>query len=111
MSEKDFIVQKAEITNRIEEINAQLGMMDASATTSLSDEDFVKMASHLLISSYLQDREYIYYKRLASEVSPDILQEYLTAIIDSILVLDGRITSITFRNGLTHTFKYDSSKK
>ena len=111
MSEKDFIVQKAEITNRIEEINAQLGMMDASATTSLSDEDFVKMASHLLISSYLQDIEYIYYKRLASEVSPDILQEYLTAIIDSILVLDGRITSITFRNGLTHTFKYDSSKK
>ena len=106
MPEKDFIIKKEEITSRIDEINKQLGMVADSGSITLSDEDFVKQASHLLISSYLQNKEYIYFEKLVSDVSPEVLQEYLTTIIDSIIALDGRVASITFKNGLTHKFEY-----
>lgn len=106
MPEKDFIIKKEEITSRIDEINKQLGMVADSGSITLSDEDFVKQASHLLISSYLQNKEYIYFEKLVSDVSPEVLQEYLATIIDSIIALDGRVASITFKNGLTHKFEY-----
>ena len=106
MSEKDFILHKEQITSRISEINRQLGMASDSSYSFLSDEDFIKQASHLLISSYLQSKEYIYFEKLVSDVSPDILQEYFITIIDSIVVTDGRVSSITFKNGLTHRFEY-----
>ena len=106
MAEKDFIIQKSAITSRIDEINKQLGMVAESGSSTLSDEDFVKQASHLLISSYLQDKEYIYFEKLIGDVSPEVLQEYLATIIDSIIALDGRVASITFKNGLTHKFEY-----
>lgn len=105
-SEKDFIVKKQEITSRLDEINKQLGMVTESGSSTLSDEDFIKQASHLLISSYLQNREYIYFENLVLDVSPEVLQEYLATIIDSVITLDGRVTSITFKNGLTHKFEY-----
>lgn len=104
LSEKDFIVRKTEITSRMEEINQRLGMIARDAESSLSDEEFIRQASHLLISSRLQNKEYIYYKNLAQSTAPDVLQAYMQSIIDSIWVTDGRVSSIVFKNGLTHRF-------
>lgn len=106
MSEKDFIIRKQSIISRIEEINSKLGMVSDSFGSSLSDEDFVKQASHLLISSYLKDKEYIYFRDLAVNTSDDVLRTYMTTILDSIIVDDSKIVSITFKNGLTHKFEY-----
>ena len=41
-----------------------LGMVSRGADSVLSDEEFVKQASHLLISKELSDRQYIYFKKL-----------------------------------------------
>lgn len=108
MSEKDFIIRKTEISKRLEEINAMLGMVARNSEPSLSDEEFVRQASHLLISRELQNRQYIYFKNLAQNVSPEILKAYMETVLDSVLLVDGRVSSIVFRNGLTHKFKYKS---
>ncbi len=108
MSEKDFIIRKTEISKRLEEINAMLGMVAKNSEPSLSDEEFVRQASHLLISRELQNRQYIYFKNLAQNVSPEILKAYMETVLDSVLLVDGRVSSIVFRNGLTHKFKYKS---
>ena len=108
MSEKDFIIRKTEISKRLEEINAMLGMVAKNSEPSLSDEEFVRQASHLLISRELQNRQYIYFKNLAQSVSPEILKAYMETVLDSVLLVDGRVSSIVFRNGLTHKFKYKS---
>lgn len=110
MSEKDYVIKRVEIVNTIEDINKRLGMKQASAETSLSDEDFIKKASHILISSRLKDREYIYYKNLATSTSPDILKEYISSIIDSIELTDGKVSAITFKNGITHIFTYKKDR-
>ncbi len=42
MTEKDFIIQKNEISSRIQDINTRLGMVTHDANSTLSDEDFVR---------------------------------------------------------------------
>ena len=106
ISEKEFIIKKSEITKNLEDVNSMLGMVSRGADSVLTDEEFVKQASHLLISKELSDRQYIYFKKLAQSVSPEILKTYMETILDSIMVIDGRISSIVFRNGLTHKFIY-----
>ncbi len=106
ISEKEFIIKKSEISKNLEDVNSMLGMVSRGADSVLSDEEFVKQASHLLISKELSDRQYIYFKKLAQSVSPEILKTYMETILDSIMVIDGRISSIVFRNGLTHKFIY-----
>ncbi len=106
ISEKEFIIKKSEITKNLEDVNSMLGMVSRGADSVLTDEEFVKQASHLLISKELSDRQYIYFKKLAQSVSPEILKTYMETILDSVMVIDGRISSIVFRNGLTHKFIY-----
>ena len=104
MTEKDFIVRKKEIADRISEISGKLGMITHTAESVLSDEDFIRQASHLLIVNRLKDREYVYYRSLASSTSPEVLKEFVQSIVDSIVLTDGHITRLVFRNGLTHDF-------
>ena len=104
ISEKDFILRKVEIESRLKNINGQLGLM--SQSSFMSDEEFIKQASHLLIQKELKDKKYIYFKNLASSVDPDVLKTYMDTILDSIYTTDGKITSIVFKNGLTHKFIY-----
>ncbi len=104
ITEKDYILRKSEIMAQLEDINASLGMMDRSPERALSDEDFIRQASHLLISKYLAEKKYIYYKSLAKDISPEVMSEYMQTIIDSIRITGGKVQSITFANGLTHKF-------
>ena len=76
------------------------------SSSLLSDEEFIKQASHLLIQKELKGRKYIYYKNLATSVDPEILRTYMETILDSMYIIDGRISSIVFKNGLTHKFIY-----
>ena len=106
MTEKDFIIHKTEITEKISGINAMLGMVAKNIDNSLSDEEFIRQASHLLISKQLKDRRYIYFKNLAQSVSPEILRTYMETVLDSVQLSAGRVVAITFKNGLTHKFNY-----
>lgn len=108
ISEKDFILRKHDIMAKLDEINRKLGMMNTAAVATLSDSDFVAKASYLLISKELQSKKYIYYRDFAESVSPDVLKTYMRSIIDSIFLVYGHVTAITFKNGLTHRFAYSA---
>ena len=71
---------------------------------SISDAEFIKKTSSFLISKKLNNRNYINYKRLVTSVDKEILKTFVDSVIDSITVLDGKIETITFKNGLSHTF-------
>ena len=53
----------------------------------------------------IEDR-YIDYEKYIRAIDPSIPHSFLQQIIDHIVVNDGRVTSITFKNGATHTFTY-----
>lgn len=104
MSQKDFVIRKQEITARIDAINEKLRLLSGNPDNSLSDEEFIRRASYLLITSRLQDAEFIYYKKLASETSPEVLQQYVGSIIERIYLDNGHVSGISFRNGIYHKF-------
>ena len=106
ISEKDYILRKNEIVSHLKTINNRLGLLTQNPDSYLTDEEFIKQASHLLIQKELKNRKYIYYKNLATSVDPEILHAYMETILDSVYVSDGKVTSITFKNGLTHKFTY-----
>ena len=72
-------------------------MITRNSDSILSDEDFIKQASHLLIQKELQSKEYIYFKNLAANVSPEILKTYMDAILDSVYMVDGRVSLHCFQ--------------
>lgn len=67
----------------------------------MSDEIFVQRASEFIIAQNLSGRSHINYKRLSMSVEADVLKTFIQNIIDNISVMDGRIQSIVFKNGLS----------
>lgn len=113
MSQREYVVQKTKLIESLDEVTEQIGFASSDAwQESITDEDFVQRASEFIIARNLTDRSYICYKRLAMSVDVGVLKSFVASIIDSIIILDGMVKTITFRNGLSHTFVFreDGSK-
>lgn len=107
LPDAEFIVRKREITDALESINEQIGMMSQESwAQTLTDEDFLAKASSFVLAQKFKDRQYIYYESLAEYMDPGILKQFFIEIIDSIILKDGRPETVVFRNGLSHTFTY-----
>lgn len=107
ISEREYVVERTRLTEQLEEINSQIGIVTSDDwQQSVSDEEFIQRASEFVISQKLSGRNYINYKRLALSVDLEVLKNFVLSIIDSITVTDGRIQTVTFRNGLSHSFIY-----
>ena len=79
---------------------------EGSLQQSITDDEFIAKASNFILSQKLTDRNYISFQPLSATVSPEVLDSFLSSIIDNIVFKDGAVNSITFRNGLSHTFIY-----
>lgn len=107
MSDKEFILQKAKLTDAIDEINATIGFATSEeAEQSVTDHVFIQRASEFIIAQRLTNRNYIHYKRLALSVDSEVLKTFVQSIIENITMYSGRVQQITFKNGLSHTFVY-----
>ncbi len=62
--------------------------------------------SYYIMANKLIEDRYIDYEKYIRAIDPSIPHSFLQQIIDHIVVNDGRVTSITFKNGATHTFTY-----
>lgn len=109
MSEKEYILERTKLTDKLEELNEEIGIMQSDEwQQSVSDEMFIARASEFVIAQKLTDRNYINYKRLVQSVDAEVLRSFVTSIIDSIFIQDGKVQRITFKNGLSHTFIFKS---
>ena len=60
---------------------------------------------YIMANKLIEDR-YIDYEKYIRAIDPSIPRSFLQQIIDHIVVNNGRVISITFKNGSTHTFTY-----
>lgn len=105
ISQKDYIMQREKLMSQLAEVNEQIGMIMSNADEKdVSDEEFVHAASQFILTQKLEGRTYIYYKRLATTVSREVLRSFVMSIIENITIYDGRVQTIVFKNGLSHTF-------
>lgn len=109
ISEREYIVQKLKLTNSIAEIDEQIGFTSSDEwQQSISDEAFIQRASEFILTQKLTNRNYINYKRLATSVDAEVLKSFVQSIINSIIIDTGKVKQIIFKNGLIHSFIYNS---
>ena len=107
MPEKDFVMQRGQISKQLEEVNARIAAIQSQEAASNDvDDDFIAKASYYIMANKLIEDRYIDYEKYIRTLDPSIPRNFLQQIIDHIVVNDGRVASITFKNGATHTFTY-----
>lgn len=107
ISQKDYVFKKRDLRKRLEAIEVTLNEMkdknveDTSAT-------FIDHAEYFLITKEMQQARNVDHRALSDSVGREMLSDFIHTIIDKIIVVDKRIQSITFKNGITHHFTYKS---
>lgn len=104
MSEKNYIIKKNKITEKLNELNKKI--KELSTYEDVSELNLMKEISTFMLSRKIFNAEYIDYKHLVLDIKREILKEFVNAIIDKIIIKDKQILSIHFKNGLESKFLY-----
>ena len=107
MPEKDFVMQRADLSSQLERVNARLEELQASdPSLPMMGQDLAMKASYFIMYEQLVQDSYIDYEKYIRAIDPAVPKSFLISIIDHIDVDDGRVTAIAFKNGITHRFTY-----
>lgn len=108
MSERDYIIEKNNLSESLTKVNARLDELEKGLTSqfSISDEELIAKASYFIMSQKLLDKRFVDYKRLLKETDPKILKDFINSVSSNFCIKNGRIESITFKNGIIHEFVY-----
>lgn len=108
MSERDYIIEKNNLSESLGKVNARLDELEAGLASqfSISDEELIAKASYFIMSQKLSDKRFVDYKRLLKETDPKILKDFINSVSSNFCIKNGRIESITFKNGIIHEFVY-----
>lgn len=107
ISEKDYIIQKTKLEEQLDEINQQLHISEHDPESDATDDEvFLQKASQFIIAQNLTGRNYVFYKRLAKSVEPEMLRSFIQQTVEKMVLVDEQPQSITFKNGISFTFAY-----
>lgn len=74
------------------------------------DSDWMEQASYFVMTQELMSKRSISYEMLLRAVDSKIINEFINSTVQNFCILDGKITSITFKNGITHRFLYKTEQ-
>ena len=106
MAEKDFIIEQKRILDQINEIDEKLHSMKDEDDSPLADDEFIEKASYFIMVQKLLDDRTVDYEKYIRRIDPMVPRAFLRSVVSKITVADGRVESIEFKNGMTHTFSY-----
>lgn len=107
ISQKEYIFKKRDLQKRLEEIETEMNSLQQKNEDKTSHA-FVDNAQHFIITKEMQQARHVDYRSLSAIVGREALSDFIHTIIESVVVIDKRVQSITFKNGITHTFAYKS---
>lgn len=107
MPEKDFILERNNIEHQLSDTERRMEALAATGLASSEDSaDFLKRASYYIMVNKLVEDSIIDYEKFARALDPHAIRDFVLSIVQEIEATDGRISSITFRNGTVHKFNY-----
>ena len=107
MPEKDFVMQRADLSKQLDQINARLDELRASSPDSFAPgQDLSMKVSYFIMFEKLVQDGYVNYEKFIRTMNPVVPKSFLSSVIDHIDVDDGKVVAITFDNGTTHKFTY-----
>ena len=106
MPEKDFVMQRGQITKQLEEVNARIEELQNQESSEELGDDFIGKASYYIMVNKLIEDASVDYEKLVRTLEPTAIRDFVLNIVQEVEATDGKITAITFRNGTVHRFKY-----
>lgn len=107
ISDKEYVIQRQEIQDNLARIDKRLTEIEKSESKrNISDDDFVKQATYFIMVNKLNDRRYVNYSKFIQSMDKAVIKEFVQSVISKIVVLDSKIVSIRFMNGIEHKFLY-----
>lgn len=108
ISERDYLLEKKSLEDAIKKIDKRLEEIERSSSKhfSLTDDEFMAKASIFIITHQLQNKRFIEFDKLIKKIDPQIVKEFVNSVVQKIVIKNGRVTSIRFKNGLEHKFLY-----
>lgn len=105
LSEKDYIIEQQSIKNKLASIESQIS---SSISTDITDSNMISTASYNLMANAFLHQKYIDYEKYIRALDPTVIKRFLNTIISSITITNGKVDSITMKNGITHSFTYST---
>lgn len=108
ISERDYLLEKKSLEDAIKKIDKRLEEIERSSSKhfSLTDDEFMAKASIFIMTHQLQNKRFIEFDKLIKKIDPQIVKEFVNSVVQKIVIKNGRVTSIRFKNGLEHKFLY-----
>lgn len=107
MSETEYILERKKLTDDLAKTTERLKHLeDLGAKSMLGDSDWIEQASYFVMTQELMSKRSISYETLLKAVDSKIIKEFVNSTVQNFCILDGKIASITFKNGITHKFLY-----
>lgn len=105
MTENEYLETKQNIQSRIFQIENELSKI-ASGDLGVNNSNlsFIITASSFLLAYKLSQDEHIEYSEFAPLIDDKVLKDFISSVIDKIIILDGQVNAIVFNNGLSHKF-------
>jgi len=107
MPQKDYLIRCRTLSTEIDKFTQESNLLQKGSIfmTSISDEQFLNKATHLLFNKAINTGN-IDFQELAMNSGNKILKDFINTVIKNIVVLDGHITQIEFVNASIHSFRY-----
>lgn len=114
MSEKDYLVHRKELQEKLAEVNHELRKIHIAGRKETGDVDFIKRASRFLMSKQLlagdSELDFVSISRRGcqegSEEGKKLLKTFFSSVITQIEIQEKRVSAIQFEGGITHRFVY-----
>ena len=104
MSERDYLETKQGLEVRNAQIENELADMRMNQEAATASIGFVSSASSFLVAHKMNQGEHIDYKEFAPLLDDKTLKDFVASVVDSIGIIEGKVDSITFNNGMVHKF-------
>ena len=108
MAEKDYLVERKQLMDALEEKDARLEEVASSIT--MSDEEFIAKASYFILSQQLQDKRFVDYEKFIRKIDPQIVKDFLNSVVTNFCIKNGLTASILFKNGIELQFSYKAQE-
>lgn len=106
MSEKDYLLQKRNITIQIDEIDAKIKDLYKKDTTPVANDLFLESAYYFILNNEFMKKKKVDYRKLAINTDRQVVKDFLNLVVSRVIVDNGRVSAIRFKNGVIHEFIY-----
>ncbi len=105
--EAQYIIAKKKFEDEIAQTEKRLSEIKKDeAEGPIADDTFLKKASYFIMVQKLLENKTVDYEKYIRAIDQSIPRNFVQSIIERIMIDDGRVSSIVFKNGMTHEFKY-----